>query len=456
MGRFKRTAVAVAAALGLMATGLGAPAQAAPTRSWPVTPATLGTLYGQPDPGGMASVRVWGSAIWCYVQPTADADVAANLDALLAPTLERASNAGGTAIVTLGHPAPWVFDDHPRAVAPTKLWACGDHASGASIPSPASLKPLRKDVPSVQAQRWADYVGAVVDYITARYAGRLKVVLESWNEPNLSSGLNYKLGIPGAASTVKQAVSALHTYDSIAYEVIRAKGARGTVSLGSSALFTRPNSFSTLYLKAHNKKRRINEIHVNIYGFNGKGANNMVADWDRRAAQFRERVAKFRKLRSLPIQATEANLNLINRDGNQTNLRASTANAAAQRRLATATQMNAYYRGLSAVYWLVPGRPEQTAVHIDPRPGNPARDGLAVLQGALQGRTFVGCSQRKGLRTCTFVAPSGERARVLWRNSRTSSVRLTRATEVLDMTGTTGTLKRGSRIKVGTTPVVLR
>ena len=454
MGRSRRLAVA-GVGLGLVAAGLGAPAQAAPTRNWPVSPSAVGSLYGNPDPGGLASVRVWGSAIWCYMQPTADADVAANLHANLSPTLDSAAAAGGTAIVTIGHPAPWVFENHPRAVAPTKLWACGNHASGVSIPSPASLKPRRSGAPSVQAQRWADYVGTVVDYITVRYAGRLKVVLETWNEPNLSSGLNYKLRIPGAASSMKQAVSALHTYDSIAYDVIRSKGARGTVSLGSSALFTRPNSFSTRYLKAHNTKRRINALHVNVYGFTSKNATKMVSDWDRRVARFRKRVVKFRKLRSLPLHVTEANLNLVNRDGNRTNLRASTANPAAQRRLATATQMNAYFRGYSSVYWLVPWRPEQTAVHVRSEPGNPARDGLAVLQGALEGRALVGCSQRKRLRTCTFAGPSGKRARVVWRTSSSSKVRLSRTTEVLDMTGDSRTLSRGTRIKVGTTPIVL-
>ena len=455
MGRLGRFTVAGAVALGLVTAGLGAPAQAAP-RSWPVTPGAVGSLYGSPDPGGLASVRIWGSAIWCYVQPTPDADVAANLHAKLAPTLDQAAAAGGTAIVTIGHPAPWVFENHPRAVAPTKLWACGDHASGVSIPSPASLKPRRSGAPSVQAQRWAAYVGSVVDYITARYAGRLHVVLETWNEPNLSSGLNYKLRVPGAARTMKQAVSALHTYDSIAYDVIRNKGARGTVSLGSSALFTRANSFSTRYLKAHNKKRRINAIHVNVYGFNGKNATKMAADWDRRVARFRKRVVKFRKLRSLPMRVTEANLNLVNRNGNRTNLRSSTAKPAAQRRLATATQMNAYYWGYSSVHWLVPWRPEQTAVHVRSEPGNPARDSLAVLQGALQGSTFAGCSQRKRLRTCKFTPASGARARVLWRTSGSTKVRLSSRTEVLDMTGATRTLGRGTRIKVGTTPIVLR
>jgi hypothetical protein len=456
MRRWGARAAAVALALGLVASGQAGPAQAAPTRGWPVGPATLGSLYGTADPGGMASVRTWGSAIWCYLQPTPETDVRAKLDALVAPTLDAVAAAGGTAIVTIGHPAPWVFDNHPRAVAPTKLWACGDHASGVSIPSPASLKPNKDGTASVQARRWAEYVGTVVEWVKANYQGRLQVVLEVWNEPNLSSGLNYKLRIPGAARTMKQAVRALHTLESIAYDVIRAKGATGTVSLGSSALFTRPNKFSNLYLKYHNRKRRIEAIHVNVYGFKGSSANKMVADWDKRANSFRKRVRKYRKIRTLPIRVTEANLNLINRDGNATNLKASTANPDAQRRLATATQMNAYYRGFSSVYWLVPWRPEQTAVYVQTQPGNPARDALAVLQSALAGHTFVTCKQRKGLRTCTFKSPTGSRTKVLWRNKRTSKVRLSSRTEVLEMTGATTTLPRKARIKVGTTPIVLR
>ena len=466
MTRWAARSAVGALALGLVATGQPVPAAAGPVpavsqaavaaRGFTVAQGALGSLYGSADPGGMASVRNWGSAIWCYVQPTPEADVTTRLDQLLAPTLDAVSAAQGTAIVTLGHPAPWVFDNHPRAVARTNLWACGDHASGVSIPSPASLKPAKDGSPSVQAQRWAAYVGTVVDYIQARYRGRLQVVLETWNEPNLTSGLNYKLRIPGAARTVGQAVSALHTYESIAYDVIRAKGATDTISLGSSALFTRANRFSTLYLKAHNRKRRIDSIHVNIYGFKGGSATSMTSDWDKRARKFRARVAKLRKLRKLPMRVTEANLNLVNRDGVSANLRSATAKPSAQRRLATATQMNAYYRGYTSVYWLIPWRREQTAVHVQTTPGNVARDALAVLQSELQGHRLRSCSERRKLRTCTFSAPEGGSVRVLWRTSGSTRVRLARQTEVVQMTGARTTLPRRARLRVTTTPVVLR
>lgn len=446
----------------LAVSGAAMPASAtnratAHTGSWPVTPGSLGSLYGSHDPGGLASVRVWGSAIWCYVQPTPDAPIAQNLDRLLAPSLDPiAATGGGTAIVTIGHPAPWVFDNHPRAVARTKLWACGDHASGVSIPSPASLRPARDGAPSVQAQRYAAYVSAVVDYLTSRYSGSIRIILETWNEPNLTSGLNPRLRIPGAARSVREAVASLHAYESIAHDVIRVKGASGSISLGSSALFTRSNQFSRLYLKAHSRKRRIDALHFNIYGFTGGSPTRAVQDWDRRAAAVRSRVAKYRALRSLPMVVTEANLNLVNNDRNRSNLSPAFTDPTQQRRMATATQMNAYYRGFSGVHWLVPWRQQQAAVFVQTLPGNAARDALATLQEQLMGRTLGRCWQTKKVRTCTFKDPVRGDARVLWRTSGVSTVRSPRAAELVDMTGATRPVSAGQRIKVGTTPVVLR
>ena len=455
----------IAATVLALAVGFGLPMPAAHavagpvagTRPWPVTPAALGSLYGSADPGGLASVRVWGSAIWCYVQPTPDASVAANLDRLLSPMLDPlAAVGGGTAIVTIGHPAPWVFDNHGRAVARTKQWACGDHASGVSIPSPASLKPNRDGTPSVQAQRYSAYVSGVVDYLVARYAGSVRVVLETWNEPNLTSGLNPHLGIPGAARTVREAVAALHAYESIAHDVIQAKGATASISLGSSALFTRPNAFSRLYLQAHNRQRRIDSLHFNIYGFRGGSPNAAIADWDRRAQSARARVAKYRRLRGLPLVVTEANLNLVNNDRNRSNLSPAFVDPTEQRRMATATQMNAYFHGYSAVHWLVPWRQQQAAVFVQATPGNVARDALATLQAQLIGRTFTGCSQRRHIRSCAFIDPAGGATRVLWRNSGASTVRSSRAGELVEMTGATRPVGAGERVRVGTTPIILR
>jgi hypothetical protein len=444
-------AASVLLGVGLLAAGVSAPAAAAPSRSWPVTPATLGSLYGSVDPGGVHSIRVWGSAIWCYVQPTADADIWANLDQVLAPSLEPLANSGGgRAIVTIGHPAPWIFDNHPRAVRPTKWWSCGNHASSVSIPSSASLKPG-----SVQAQRWAAYVDAVSAWLEARYRGRIgEIVLETWNEPNLRSGLDPSLGIPGAARTPTDAAKALHRYDTILRDQLRARGSLGWITVGSSALFTRPNAFSSTYLAAHNRNRQIDAVHFNIYGFNGGSATSAVVDWDRRAAQIRKRLKQYRALRNLPAVLTEVNLNLVNTDRNRTNLRGSITNPVEQRRMATATQMNGYYHGFSSVHWLIPWRQQQAAVFLRTEPGNVARDALAVLQGTVMGRQFTGCSSKSGVRTCRFVDPaSGNQAKVLWRLSGSSWVRVG-GSQVVEMTG--AVRPSAGRERIGTTPIIVR
>jgi hypothetical protein len=247
-----------------------------------VTPATLGSLYGSADRSGLASVRIWGPATWCEVQPTEDSDVSANLDRLLAPRLDEVAAAQGAAIITIGHPAPWVFDDHPKAVASAgRSWFCGDHASGISIPGPKTLSTPKGANNSRQELRWATYVEAYVDWITQRYGASLKVVLEVWNEPNLKSGIDYRLGVPGAARTREETVAALHRLESIAFGVIRTRGAGARITLASSPMLARPtHAFTKLYLAAHNRQRRIDAIHVNIYAIKGSTPGAWAADWD--------------------------------------------------------------------------------------------------------------------------------------------------------------------------------
>lgn len=434
------------------------PAVATPASAWPVTPATLGSLYGSADRNGLASVRIWGPSTWCQVQPSENSDVSANLDRLLAPRLDEVAAAGGAAIVTIGHPAPWVFDDHPRAAASAgKTWFCGNHASGISIPSPRTLSKGKGASTPRQQLRWAEYVTTYVDWISRRYGRSLKVVLEVWNEPNLKSGIDYRLGVPGAARTREEAVAALHRLESIAYDVVRARRGAARITLASSALLTRPtHAFTRLYLAAHNRQRRIDAIHVNIYAISGSTPGAWAADWDQRAAKFRAAVRSYGSLRNLPLRVVEANLNLTNLGQNRYNLRASTAKPGVQRRMAAATQMNAYFRGYSSVHWLVPWDRRQAAVHIRTTPGNPARDALTVLNSALQGHRFRGCTLAKGVRTCTFRAASGRAVRVVWRTSGSSRLRLGTAATLVRMTGATSQVRRGSRITVGTTPLVLR
>lgn len=448
----------VAALLTTLAVLLaGAPgAGAAPSRSWPVTPETLGSVYGRVDPGGFTSLRTWEAGAWCLFQPTPDANVEANLDRLIARDLDQVAANGGTAIVTIGHPPPWVFDNHPIAVQRPAQWACGESGANVSIPSSASLRSYRDGSLSVQGQRWASYVARIVDYLTARYNGSMKVVLEVWNEPNLRSGINPGLGIPGAARSAKDAAKALHRYESIAYDVITAKGARGWLSLASSAIFKRWNGFVETYMRAHNRMRRIDSIHFNVYSFRGRGPDEVMAEWDRQAARVAKKMRRFGNLRRLPLRMTEANLNLINVDGVTANLRPEFASPEEQRRMATASQANAFFHGYSSVYWLVPWRQEQAAVFLRTNPGNVARDALVVLTSTLMGKQFASCKQRRKVRTCRFVAPDGLSTYLIWRNSGSSAVTAPRAGQLVEMTGATRPVADRERLIVGTTPIVLR
>lgn len=448
--------VVILTVLGLIAPAATADAGSVRAAGWPVTPITLGSLYGQPDPGGPASVRVWGPAIWCKVQPAPEANVAAALDQLLAPHLDAIKAARGTAIVTIGHPAPWVFQDDPQARASAgKTWFCDDYAAGVSVPSPDSLR-TRNGVPGLASVRWRSYVTQYVDWLSSRYGKSLRVVLEVWNEPNLKSGIDYRLGIPGAARTREESVQAVYTMESIAHQVVRSRGSAGSITLGSSALLTRPNhAWATSYYAAHNRKRRIDAVHVNIYGISGSTPTGWARDWDRRAAELRAALRRYPALRNLPLRITEANLNLTNLNQNQYNVKPSTAAPATQQRMAAATQMNAYYNGYSSVFWLVPWSSQQAAVHIATVPGNPARDALAVLNSALAGTTFRGCSQARGVRTCTFSGPGRPRIQVLWRLSGTSTLRVASSATMLAMSGQTKPVVAGSRVSVTTTPFVL-
>ena len=450
----RRTAGLIALVLASSLVSVG-PAQAATsTRSWPVTSGALGSLYGSVE-SGFASLRIWGPAAWCYIQPTEDADIEGNLERQVAPQLDQVAEAGGSAVLTIGHPAPWVFENHPKAVVTPKLWACGDHASGRAIPSPQSLEPKRNGAPSVQTQRYRDYVGRVVDFLAERYEGLVPITLQAWNEPNIQAGLEPTTKIPGAARTAAEAAASLYAYDAIMYDVVRAKGAHSWLKVGSSTTILRWDPLTKAYFAAHNRKRRIDEIHFNLYSYDIRNVDAAVAKWDKRAGLAASVRTRYKKLRSLPIRLSEVNLNLIN-DPRPLNLRASFANAAAQRRMATATQMNAYYHGIQSLYWLIPWRKIQTAVHLTTEAGNPAGDALVTLQSNLLGTTFTGCRQAHAVRTCTFRADDGGRRYVVWRNTGSSTVSAPRAGHVVRVTGATSPVAKGQRLRVGTTPLVIR
>ncbi|HEX6887221.1 MAG TPA: hypothetical protein VF143_03870, partial [Candidatus Nanopelagicales bacterium] len=78
--------------------------------------------------------------------------------------------------------------------------------------------------------------------------------------------------------------------------------------------------------------------------------------------------------------------------------------------------------------------------------------------GQIGGRVIAGCSARSGIRTCTFRDPSGATpsVQVKWRSRGTSTIKATRPSTVVAMTGEALAVGTGGRIAIGTTPVVVR
>lgn len=453
-----KTRVAGAAGGGLAVAGLAvsalAPAGAIAPSGIAVTAGSFGVMYGPTDTTSLSAVRAWENATWCRVQPTENADISANLAAMLGSQLDQQIAQGATtAIVGLGHPAPWVFGNSPQAGKSAVEYSCGNNAAGVSIPSSASLRPNKDGSPSVQAARWANYVQSVVSFINERYGRNLNVLLQVYNEPNLTSGLNVKRGVPGAAHTVKDAVASLYTYEKIASGIVAGTG-NPAIKLTSTSMFQKPNEFFMRYMAVQNKAPVVSSLSFNIYSAKGKTPDAMVTEWNKRVSIVKSKVNKFGKLRRLPAYITETNLNLVNNGHDKSNLKTSVSNADQQRRLVTSTQMDAFFYGYSAVYWLTPS-PSQAAVQIGYAPGGVARDALGVLRGQLINRVMTTCKSKSGVRTCYFRDPTGARGdvRVIWRNHGASKVAAP-AGRLTQMTGATSAFG-GGKLTVGTTPVVL-
>lgn len=447
-------AAAIAASAALIAAQLPATAAVAPRtiapRGWQVTSGAFGIMGGVEDGSALTSVRTWDTrANWCDIQPTPDADMVANLERLLAPRLDVAVGRGTTsAIISLGHPAPWVFDNHPKAVKSAKVWSCGNHAAGISIPSAASLKDG-----SVQWNRFQEYARTVMAFVAQRYGTNLAVAFQVYNEPNLASGLDPRLKIPGAARSATEAATSLYAYERIAQRLLAGEFANTGYALMATALYQRPSAFTYKYLSLHNRNRLFSSLAFNIYGWKKKTPDGMVSEWNSKAWLVRKTVNRYSKLRRLPIYITETNHNLVNNNHDRSNLKSVIGAASTQVRLATGTQMDAFFHGFSGVYWLGPWRHQQAAVRVTVPEGSPARDALIVLRSGINGRVLVSCSASK-VRTCTFRDPTGVRGdlRIMWRTSGSATVRIP-ATTVTYMNGASE--QAAGSIKVGTTPIMV-
>jgi hypothetical protein len=441
---------------------------------FPVTAAAAGTT--EPVPGTIAVVgsaidgqvfttaRLWDEGVnWCDLAPRADSDVTANLSLLLAPKLDRLVAAGARRVMLpLGHPAPWVFNDQPRARALATrwsggvrpIWFCGGRASAVSLPSTTSLARNPDGTDSATRRAFTGYVGAVVSFLADRYP-QLDVDLQAWNEPNLLNGVDPALRITGAASTTAQIVSSLRVMEGIVATAMASRPG-GHFRLVSPSFYQRDNAILRSYLSAENRQPIVSALAFNVYS-RRTTPDSMISDWDRRAYNLAKLAGRYWYLRRLPRLITETNHNLNNhKPSDRSNSTATVSAAATQRRLAAATQLNALYRGYSAVYWLMPAR-NQAAVALSLAAGNPARAALADLGTALGSRRLRSCSLSYATRICYFQDPSGvlPMARALWRMSGARWVSVPPNTMVTDLgTGKTR-ITAGEAIRVTTIPVVL-
>lgn len=445
----------VALATALLLAGV-APAGATSNKGWQVGPGSFGIMYGNTDADTISGVRAWEAATWCRIQPSPDADMRAILETTLGPQLDAQRASGATsAVVGLGHPPAWVFNNSARATRNVVQYGCSSNAAaGVSIPAHATLKRTKNGTLPLQARRWDTYVRAVIDFIDARYGDSMAIMLQVWNEPNLSSGLSVKNKVRGASRTVEDAVASLYELERITRAAVRSAG-NPAITLTSTALHHRPNKFARLYLAKQGRKPVVQSLAFNVYADRTRTPNAMVKQWNQRVADLRARTRKYKKLRKLPALIGETNLNLVNNRHDKSNLSRSVTNADTQRRLAAGVQMDAFYHGFRSVYWLR-GPQVQAAVHIGHNTGTPARAALTVLRGQLQGMVITGCRTNKGVRRCGFRDPSGARQSltVYWRLSKTSRIRLTGPSTIVQMTGETAQVGPG-KVTVGTTPIVV-
>jgi hypothetical protein len=413
-------------------------------------------MYGTTDGDTISAVRAWEAATWCRIQPSPDADMQANLASTLGAQLDAQRATGATsAIVGLGHPPAWVFNNAASANRPVVQYGCDNNAAaGVSIPAYSTLKRAKNGSLPVQAQRWDNYVRAVIAFVNARYGGTMSIMLQVWNEPNLSSGLSVKTKVPGSSRSLKDAAASLYELERITRAAVNSYG-NPAITLTSTALHHRPNTFAKLYLAKQGRNPVVQSLAFNVYGYKTRTPDSMVKQWNQRVQSLRSRVNKYPKLRRLPAHIGETNLNLVNNGYDKSNLSGSVTNADAQRRLATAIQMDAFYNGFRSVYWLA-GPQVQSAVNIWHYPGTPSRAALTVLRGQLLNSQINGCWTKSGVRSCTFRDPAGTPVNVYWRMSKSSTVKLPRTSTVIQMTGQASTVGAGTRITVGTTPIVVR
>jgi len=384
-----------------------APSHAAPR---PIGPTFFGVQddhFWNPS-GAYGTGRIWRT--WCDVQPTANVNPRIGAARVFGPGF--ITNAKRTRItLLLGHPAPWVYGNHPNAKKKIHMWYCGAQRSAVAFPTVAKLRN-----PGMRAA-YTNYVTGVIQAAKPYLAAnpRNRIVLQAWNEPNLKSGGRVNTGIPGAAKTWGQAAASLREQERIIRSVAR-RMVPGRYELSSPSFYGKPGPLTKAYFAAQAKSRTIDSVSVNFYTVNVKSPNGSLKQWRSKAARAKSIVTRYPALRGLPIWITETNHNLINYSTSQANKRPPWSTPAVQRRLAEVTTLEAMRMGFAGIEWYM-GALAQVAVNT--WPGHPATVATARLNAALSGRRLIRC----GTTWCSFTARPGSRAvTVTWSRSGSSGV----------------------------------
>ena len=405
-------------ALIMVVTMIG-PANAAALR---ITPEYFGVqddVVQADNSGAWTTARMW--AAWCTLQPQASTSIAESAAQGLERAFRTYTESGARRLtVSLGHPAPWVFDDDPHAWQHNdRVWFCEKSAANTSFPLASQLRS------GPVSDAYVRYVVAVVeagrDYLAAD--GRNKLVLQAWNEPNLRNGGTVSPRIPGAATTWNEAAESLQQQERIVRGIANAL-IPGRFEITTPSLYGKKTALNTKYMKAQAKKRTVDSFSLNFYTLRQKSVNKSLKLWTRKAAVAKKLVTRHKKLRKVPIWLTETNHNLINFIPDQDNVDGIWATPKVQKRLVEVTTMEAIRRGFAGIQWYQ-GSPAQTAVNA--RPGTPATLASAALRDELLGRRLLGCSKKKAITKCRMTArPGSGRITVKWSAKGTAGVKILR------------------------------
>ncbi len=393
-----------------------APASAA---GRPITPESVGIqddLARPNDPGAWGSARMY--AKWCQVQRSAGSDPTTAAEDVLGRVFRTHRDMGVTRLtVSFGHPAPWLFNNHPAALAKSnkRIWFCGGAAAGGSFPSVAMLRS------TTTRSAYEAYVAGVItagkQYLDANPANKL--VLQAWNEPNLLNGGAPTKKIPGAARTWKQVSDSLREQERI-LRAVASTMIPGRFEITTPSIYGKKSTLNTYYLRAQAKKRTVDSISMNFYTLRQKSVNKSLSLWKGKAARAKKLVTRHKKLRKLPIWITETNHNLINGIPNRGNVTGFWATPRVQKRLVEVTTMEAMRQGYAGIQWYQ-GSPEQTAVNV--MSGTVATKASTALMGQLVGRRVTKCKVTRSTTTCTLSGRPGSGAiKVSWSKNGSAGV----------------------------------